>query len=665
MLKGHGRYGITASSSTPIRRGLEGSSAPMAVMASMQDAKNSKRMKEVASDSASSGAPSNTSVRSLSMNFQLPSMEGLVPPGRKHRMEICRDIFEFDTVCGAAVELMSNLPFSGFTLSGINDRKILGTFVKSVENARLPTIFPYLSRDFLVDGAMAGTFEFDKSRGIYNNLITHNGLDLEVQDVPIYGMDPLLTLNLPKAIADIIQMSTGKGGATKGADPRLSNVMKNLPELYKKVEKGGKILLDPLSTLYIARKSFTFDTMGMSYLHRIIPLWLMEKAMLRGSIEQSYQRQRAITHIVAGTDEWEATDDELRQIVSLVVNANMDPTGAVIATRPDINFSEIIRGDDFYKHSDVYSYLAEAKLRGLGISDSFLSGDATFTTMEVALSVFMEQIKQYRDVITREIFYEKMFPSIALANGFKKSKRDMQVTGRMFHETASGRMMAICDGSNLNAINEIDDITEYYQPKVEWHKQLSPTADREYLDLLASMREQGIPVPIRMMAAAAGLNLDHIISMLDDDMTTRETLSDHLKEVNKLMAEAGGDAGGGEFASRIITRKSAKRLARKGTAEHDQVTSRVLNYFDEVSKGGGKTKVKRSRISGLRETAGFEVSDRHKSGGRRYARGSYQRQLEEMQDKKLAEALGRISRGELPSSTINKARIIAREKNLA
>ena len=659
MLKGHGRYGITASSSAPVRRGLEQSTAPIAVMASLENAKNSRRMKETAN---ADGVPTNTTARSMSMNFELPSMEGLVPPSRKAKLQLCRDIYEFDTVCGSAVDLMSTLPFSGFTLSGINDRKILSTFVKSVENARLPTIFPYLSRDFLVDGAMAGTFEFDKSRGMYNNLITHNGLDLEVTNVPIYGMDPLLTLTLPQSIANIIASASGKG---KGADPRFSNVLKNLPELFKKVEKGGKILLDPLSTLYIARKSFTHDTVGMSYLHRIIPLWLMEKALLRGSIEQAYQRQRAITHIVAGTEEWEATDDELRQMVSLVVNANMDPTGAVIATRPDINFSEIIRGDDFFKHSDAYSYLAEAKLRGLGISDSFLSGDASFTTMEVALSVFMEQIRQYRDIVTREIFYEKMFPSIALANNYKKSKRDMQVTSRMFRETSSGRMMAICDGSNLNALQEIEDITEYYQPKVEWHKQLSPQADREYLDLLASMREQGIPVPIRMMAAAAGLNLDQIISMLDDDMTTRETLSDHMKEVNKLMAASEGESGGGEFASRIITPKNYRKLARRQETERDQVTGQVLEYFDQMSKNGGKTKAKRSRIEGLRETEGYEVSDRHKSGGRRYARGSYQRKLEEIKDRELAAALGRISRGELPASTLTRARNIAKEKSLA
>jgi hypothetical protein len=482
---------------------------------------------------------------------------------------------------------------------------------------------------------------------------------LEVQDIPIYGMDPLLTLTLPKAITDII---SGKGSAKN--DPRTAEVLKALPEIFKKVEKGGKILLQPASTLYVARRSFTFDSLGMSYLHRIIPLWLMEKALLRGSIEQAYQRQRAIIHAVAGTEEWEATDDELRQIVSLVVSANMDPTGAVIATRPDINFNEIVRGDDFYKHSDIYSYLAEAKLRGLGISDSFLSGDASFTTMEVALSVFMEQMRQYRDVVTREVFYEKMFPSIALANNFKKTKRDMQVTSQFFRETSSGRLMAICDGSNLNAIKQMDDITEYYIPKVEWHKQLSPQADREYLDLLSSMREQGIPVPIRMMAAAAGLNLDHIISMLEDDMTTRETLSDHLKEVNKLMAEAEGDGGdgGGEFAS--VLRPKPKHLRRQESSREAAV-GRVLNYFDDVTRGGGKVKKQSNKIAGLRETAGFEVSQHHKSGGRRYARASYQRELEEMQDRKLAAALGGISRGEIPSSSLKRAKKIASQKGLA
>lgn len=1055
MLKGYGKYGAVASSNTPVYRG--GGDKRTGVIASA----SKERYKETAYNNTSGSSLANMNVRALGMNFELGAMEGMLPESRQSIVRLCRDIYKYDTVSGAAVDLMSNLPFSDFNLTGINDRKILATYVKSIENLKMTTLFPYLGRDFLTDGAFTATLEFDSSRGIFNNITTHDNMYIEAQDVPIFGYDPILTLKLPRAI---MELKTGKSKD----DPRVKKILGRMPKFIQDASTKGNVLLDPINTLYIARKSFSFDSIGMSYLHRIIPLWLIEKSMLRGSIEQSYQRQRAITHITAGTDEWEPTDDELRQMVSLVVNANMDPTGAVIATRPDINFQEIIRGDDFYKHcmagdsliatedglmridemasaknkatlilggegaaltskwhetgvkavysyklengyevratkdhrfmvfkddysrewktgeelekgdllciqtktnlrvrplalptvedrgslkfpsvmtpklayaigllnskgwansiminfghnnqtlrkvftenmseifsiqpiktvfdpstvrlmvanpsvkftnrkvadflaelgierkpkkqelhdykcvpksirlspeepqlayvaacveaigwttkssieflssqkdhlkqlqillaahghigileedlliykgldaselyskispffrlvhepvvsqedcsgcgidanriyefvdslvqgereegqklkllaengeiietdafderpefwslidfqearyasqmyvikklssdlysaisgvfyrefcfaefvskeedgneptydltmdseyensfvangvvvhnSDVYDYLAQAKLRALNISDSFLSGESTITTMEVALSVFMEQIKQFRATVTRETFYDKIFPSIAYANKFKKTRRDMMATSgedgvdeydmngsiRM----VNGKLIAVCDSSGLHDVKNIEDITEYYIPKVEWHKQLAPQADREYLDLLASMREQGIPVPIRMTAAAAGLNIDNIMAVLEEDLQTRETLGEHLKAISKLS----GEEDTGSFAS-------------------------FMNEFEGIKKPKG-------RVQELAETQGYEVNERLKSGRRRPSTAKHRRALEEEQDKKIARALGRISRGEVSSSKL--ARTIGR-----
>lgn len=623
MLKGHGRYGVTASSQTPVLRGRDtrggGSrNRHISVAALSEPGMKKGRTAETAAGSSTYGQQGGgMSLRSTMGNYSAGAMEGILPKTRRERIEICRDIYEFDSVSGAAVDLMSNLPFSGFTLSGINDRKILGTFVKSIESLRMPNLFPYLGRDFLTDGAFVATPEMDNS-GVFTRMITHDNMRLEVKPIPIYGFDPLVTLNISPEVAELF--------SGKNKNPYLNKIKEQLPDFLKKgIAGNGSMDLDPDSTLYVARKSFTYDSLGMSYLHRIIPLWLMEKAFLRGSIEQSYQRQRAITHAVAGNEEWEPTDSELSEIVGLLVSANMDPTGAVIATRPDININEIIRGDDFYKHADVYDYLAQAKMRALNISDSFLSGDATFTTMEVALSVFMEQLRQYRETITREVFYEKLFPAIALANGFKKSARDLKATGAFstsIREVGVGKerkLIAVCDGSSLHEIKNIQDITEYHIPKVDWHKQLAPQADRDYLDLLASMREQGIPIPVRMMAAAAGLNLDQIMGMLEDDMETRETLADHLKQVNKLL----GQDEGGEFASLMghpIARRVPKRRLQALANDQEMYGVRVEN----------------------------------KNGKRKYVRPEYQKTLEERADRVMAEALARIANGQVDPRKIGR-----------
>lgn len=1046
MLKGHGKYGVMASSESPIYRGAD-RERKIAVTASFN--KNGKIESTANASLYGGGAGGNTNVRSFAMNFELGAMEGIIPEGRRNIIKICRDIYRYDSVSGAAVDLMSNLPFSDFSLTGLSDAKMLKTYTSSVENLRLATLFPYLSKDFLTDGSFAATLEFDNSSNTFKRIVTHDNMNLEVTNIPVYGMDPLLTLRLPQEIVDL------KAKASR--DPRIAKIIESLPKFMQQADQKSGILLEPSNTLYIARKSFSFDGLGMSYLHRIIPLFLIEKALLRGSIEQSYQRQRAITHAIVGSDEWEATDQHLQEVTNLVINANMDPTGAVIATRPDITFSELIRGDDYYKHcmagssliatqkgikriedleiinnkktsviggngmanvdkwhstgvknvndykfetghvvrstadhrfmvldtdysliwktgkelskgdhvclttktinktepldlnldgiknrenfpsimdpsiayvmagvvsrgwvnslvtclkigagqelkflkivmdnfglqkyepnraeaselnllerasevvisskelstfllnngvikrpkerehrnayhetpwsvleadsnsqagymagmielngfidknmievtvrnpkvlrelqfmftlagangfieentlrfdatqsykafkivedhltnpqsfvlepvketspcklptsflynfvksrnvgsktkmelktdsgktvktdqfttffnksekwsledyeaglyderlailrevsedfynniveafkrefcfskyienipigpektydltmgqgfessfvadgvvvhnSDVYDYLAQAKLRALNISDSFLSGDITLNTLEVSLSVFMEQLRQYRNTITKEMFYEKLFPSIAYTNNFKKSKRDLKVTGSgRIRETASG-FISYCDGTGTTVnMNDMGDITDYYVPKVEWHKQLAPVADSEYLSLLSTLREQGIPVPIRMIAAAGGLNIDEIMNMLEDDLDVRGDLSEHIKAVMKLSGEDDIES---SFAS-LINKKARK---------------------------------KNSRFQDLAETEGFEVHERDSRGKRRYATAKYRRHLEEKTDRKMATVLAKISRGEVPTHKILKS----------
>lgn len=588
--------------------------------------------------------------------YEADVIEGIVTSKPQVVRKLARDMYYHDTIAGSAADLMSNLPFSDFSLSGVNDEEVLKTFVKSIENLKLKTLFPQLSIDYIVDGAFVGTFSFNKSKGHFTNVVTHNQDNLEFLDTPIYGMDPIIDMKVPKTLVELFNSK----------DDRAKKALKNLPEFYKQAVQGAqsgggnrggggrgggnRIALDPASTVYIGRKTFSYSSIGTSAFRRLIPLWVMEKALMRGTMEQAYARQRAILHITMGDEVWEPTDQEMQAGANLFATANLDPTGAVVVTRQGVLTNEIRRGDDLWKHSDVYDYLAAAKLKGLGINETFLSGEASYNTLETALSVFMEQLRSYRQMVTRELFYDKLFPAIAVANDFKNedSGRSFRAHGALGKKERArlrrrgeyispyrrpiwgsrgtfimrdrkGDYMALCDGSLGHDLADIEDITEYAIPTVNWHKQLQPQADEAYLNILQIMTQNGVPVPLRMIAAAGGMNLDQVMDQFDDDLETRKQVSKQLARLEKFMPQQG--------------------------MEEASLTDANRRELNAALQSFGTTFAKMKKPRGEFDTDRYRVFEKDSRGRRRLATAKYQKQLEEKQNKKIAEALFELASG--------------------
>ena len=80
---------------------------------------------------------------------------------------------------------------------------------------------------------------------------------------------------------------------------------------------------------------------GVSMFRRVVPIYLLEKMLYRGTISESQRRQRAIMHIQAGSETWTPINTELQGLVALFQQADLDPTGAIVATRNDVNVGEV------------------------------------------------------------------------------------------------------------------------------------------------------------------------------------------------------------------------------------------------------------------------------------------------------------------------------------
>lgn len=523
------------------------------------------------------------SASAVSPNMDSDLLDGLLNYRNPHIVRrIYRDIYYHDVIAGGAVDIKAALPFGAFTLTGMSDMEALRKYHSSIENLSLPALMGSLSVDYEVMGAFCAVPNFDERSKTYKTIMPVN-LDMcEMTPAPFFNVDPIIDLKFEKDMQKFL----------KSSDPRAIRIRDMMPEWMKEGITKGKVLLDPSNVVYIPRRAFTTSNEGTSYFRRILPIYVLEKALLRGTIGQAYRRQRPIGMLTAGDEEWEPTNEELNSLVALYMQADMDPTGAYIATRQSVNYQEIRQGQDFWRYDDLFEFAAGAKMRGLGISEILLTGDANFNTMDAAMSVFIEGLAAHRERVTRELYYERLFPNIAAANGFYKKpgryddtafqaieastsedeKQDRLKHLHRKHQERSGvyefydpktqkmKYEAVCDGS-ANRLREAEDISKYMMPQIQWHKQLKPKGDRDYLDLLSTMQQAGVPVTLRMFAAAGGLSLDDIRDGIDDDLEMRKDFKDYFDEVEQLSPqpmmgadgggfgggdESGGDTGGGD-----------------------------------------------------------------------------------------------------------------------
>lgn len=425
---------------------------------------------------------------------------------KEAQIALYREIFEYDTVAGPAIELIANLPFSEFTLVGVDDKAVLDVYMQSLENIKILNLLREIVREMYVVGYVVVSLIFSDSEGVWKDAIVHDPLYIEITPIPVHGFDPKFDFVVPKELKKFLASN----------DPRDVDARSVIPKaMIEQLQKSKKIPLEPLNTLYVPRKVKPND-IGTSCLKRIAPLYILEKELLIGTIDASKRRQRSILHLSVGIqDVWEPTPEEIQSIAELFLQADSDPQGGIVATRYGVETTEVRTATDFWRVSEEEDFLVAAKLRSLGINEEFLSGSATYSTMEVALSVFIEMLRSLRQEITQRVFYEKLFPVLAKVHEFyERSEADLKHAVR----TSKGKKRLLI-------------------PRVHWQKQLRPEADADYLNVLDMVAGKGVPVTLRTWASAAGLDLDSLIRNLDEDAKLRELIK---KKMPKEEEETGG-----------------------------------------------------------------------------------------------------------------------------
>lgn len=404
---------------------------------------------------------------------------------------------------GSVVDIISDLIWSDYELIGVDDPEIKKIYYDTMTNLDILSIMPSLTKEFLVLGRSIDSLIFDSKRGIFTDLISHDQSFVRMTPIPIFGYDPKLDLIASPALKKFAE----------SIDPRDIDARQALPTNYLKAMAGGGsngVPLDPISTLFLPRRTFNHDYIGTSLYTRLISFWALEKALINATMSAARRRSSPILHVTAGIENaWRPSDAELSEIAGLFMSADQDPVGAVITTRNGVSASEVKSGTDLWKWSDEWSLLTEGKMRALGANDSLLSGEATYTNQDSARSFLMEKSNSLRDTITNKVIYKKIFPLIARLHGFVKSGDIPKGTKPTQRE--------------LLSIPE----SELIMPTIRWKKDLVQPANALKIEMLEKAEEKGVPVTIKNWATACGLNLQDQMSETELDAELRKRIKEY------------------------------------------------------------------------------------------------------------------------------------------
>jgi len=457
-------------------------------------------------------------------------VEDWIPRDQPGIHKMLRLIYLRDEVGGPMVDIYKEMAWSDFDLHGVSDRAQMQLYEECVEAVNLLGFLPDVSGEVLIIGRAINSLIWDDRRGIFTGIVPHDPDFCKITPMPIHGHDPLVDLRSTPAWKAF----------TDSDDERIQDIRSTLPpRIMETLSNSGFVPLDPVSTVFLRRRANAYDHIGTSLYTRLINFLAIQKALLDSTVVSLRRRAAGVLHIIAGNERWEPNEEELAALAGMWMQAEEDQGGGIVATRDGVQAERGASAQsDVWKLSDEWSFLSEGKMRALGVSDAFLAGDATFSNMEMALSVFLERLRGFREHMTNQLIVQRIFYTLARAHGFIKPERNSP-QGRRQAALMSHREALKLPASRLIV------------PEVRWHKSLHPVGDESYLTILDRMKEAGLPVTLEHYAAAGGFNLKRAMGMLKSDIKRREQLRDWQSAASPADEEGmGGDMGGGSIFGR-------------------------------------------------------------------------------------------------------------------
>jgi hypothetical protein len=476
----------------------------------------------VGASGISGGSGASMSVNSFWQSNYQYMMTGLLPAD-PHLIDTStlqlfyRDIYLFDSVAGSLADMISTFPFSDWKLSGLDDHD-LEFYNTALERLDIKQMLPTISLAHLVDGFFCGSLVFDPNSKQFIDTMLHDALSVAAIPSPFWNIDPTLNVRVGQATQQFMHDTSEYA----------RRYLDTMPSQFIDMLRSGAFTLDPVTTLFVPRRSTT-DRAYTSFMHRLLPMYLYEKTLYRGTLTEAQRRQRAMTHITMGDDNWTPTGEEMFAMVREFQSAESDPLGGWVATRNAVQTVDVRPGGEMWRWDDVSEALTPMKLRACGTSEAFLAGDASYAASESAYSSFLESMDAYRSKMTYRVFESKIFPLVAVVNNlYKEGAR---------HRAKPGHIIDFL----FNAANR----QSLKMPLLQWKKDLSVNGEENTMEMLEMASSKGVPIAMKMWMAAAGIDSDALERDLVNDPKYRQFLHKLSGKDTSYAAEQPLDNNGG------------------------------------------------------------------------------------------------------------------------
>jgi len=319
-------------------------------------------------------------------------------------------------------------------------------------------------------------------------------------------------------------------------DPKAKYIVESMPqEVVTAVRAGDNIPLntDPEAgsfVYYMARKKAQYEPRGKSILQRCLRV-LVYRDKLRQAQTSIASRHMTPYRIVYGEDLDQGQVDELREQVDLAL---MDPDYSIITNFP-VTWEERGGGADsrLLELSSEYDVTDRQMYAGLGVTESLLSGESSYSGDRIHLEVINTRYMLLRELL-QDFVEDYLFRPMCARMGFVEEDEDGNEV--VIHPKLSFTRLAIRDNS-------------------------------ETFDALFNLYQKG------------SLDIDVILDLLNiDPITTREKLERDFLTVN--------DANFNEMWRSIYSR------AGDSLAENSNVAEKLAEYiglkYEKPEEGGGR-----------------------------------------------------------------------------
>jgi len=540
------------------------------------------------------GAGGGDVLRSPSRKWYDPEWTALtlvLPKTRLFKNRWRRFFYLYDPIVGGVIDLHAELPHSGAQLFGTEDESVLNTYLDAVDAVDLFNRLPDITREYLKMGEAFPYFRWDDTKGYFNTMVLQNADFIEIEQSMLAEEPDAYYLVADPQLRAILENN----------DPMYRDVKRKLPmEFVRAIVYGEKLPLPfDEDDLFIGLRKLSSpsEVRGTGIIDRLFRHLIYEDKLLDAQIAIADNFIYPLRMIKLGNDDWIPNAEQLDAFQEILAQKQFDPNFYLI-THNAVTYESNSLAADVMTLGGEWERIDKIKMLGLGISQTFMTGESTYASAHVGFQTALARYKSIRNLMETQII-RPFFRRIAVKNGFiKRSKRELN--------------------GQYRVSKKLEDLTDrdLIIPELDWDKKLTIREDESYLNFLAGLKGK-FPISDSTFMSALGLSYKKELERGKRDEELKERLGLNIeyaverpKDKGEESAE-GEEGGGGLFGSWF---KNRVKFSKKPKTEHEKDIEFIRGLAEnayELTKGEAREKTSVEKIySELLAAHQMPISDR-------------------------------------------------------